>query len=594
MDFIELEKQFENLSKDCFSKLTAAEAELREEIEKAFRNLSSSSENESEVLDGIKAAIENEIRSFRASLAEIRAEISALRAKKEGPMPDLEAELTQEAEANIQPLLSELRKKRADIGQKISVLKRELANFHKENNSRLIEEEKHFKTREAELDRRLGIDLDRKNEANIKAYSEYEKRLLATDDEAEILELKEKIKEIRIAGVKELTKIRDNYAFLHFENRLDFKKFSERVVFENSLKAEETKTGVRVLEAEREKTERAVESERQKAAFAVRKKLLEKERDYALAINREQLEKELAILDLERKAAEAEAQSQDKRDGLWADFRKEASKFDRGKTDAFALSGDVFLEKLKASTDVLTNHLQVYVHQFQGLLLSLLQAFEEESRKAHERFQDCLWIPKLEPEGAKFLQEYKNLLETSFRKRLEMYEEAAAFLKGEIKEIINRIKGISLGLSHRREELQKHETYCFLELKALLNKGYQRLAEEAQPARKPAPAKADFRQKRDHIRKDAEKRNQVILAEYSRKLEKLEAESAAYFEALKKEEQRKLKEDKAFLKKSRKRQRELKKNFSANLSQYEKDLFAIYKNELEKNQFEEKERIKKL
>jgi hypothetical protein len=596
MDFVELEKQFTQLSRDCFLKLSEAESRLRKAIDEKFQELEANLEKEALVLENFEQEIGKEMASFRTALAEIKAEIQALKTTEEGIyLDELEAQLTREAETKLQPFLSEQKKKKADLGQKISVLKRELANFHKENNMRLIEEEKHFKNREAELLRRLNIDLERKNEANIKAYSEYEKRLLLTDEEEEIAELKEKIKEIRIAGIRELKKIKEQYAFLQFENRLEFRKFSERIILENSLKAEETKFRVRALEAERRKTDLETESERQKAAFEIQKILLERERDAEMDKNKRLLENELAILELERKAAETEALSEQKRNSLGAEYRKEAAKYDQAKTAVRATLGDALSANAKETADLLVNHLQAYVKLFKKIMLSLLQEIEEESRAAHGRFQEYLWIARRglpeEPAPKHVLNEFARLAEENFRARKQIYEDASAFLGREIAEIIFRIRNINAGLSVRRAQLKEREKNLFLGLRSLLEKGYREI--EAKKS-KQASVRSEFKQKQFLLQKEAARRNAEITDEYNRKLARLKTENAAFFEALKKEERGSIRDDRVFAKKSKKRQRELKRNFSVLIAQYEKELLAAYKNELKKNMNEEREIIKQL
>lgn len=110
--------------------------------------------------------------------------------------------------------------------------------------------------------------------------------------------------------------------------------------------------------------------------------------------NKRLLENELAILELERKAAETEALSEQKRNSLGAEYRKEAAKYDQAKTAVRATLGDALSANAKETADLLVNHLQAYVKLFKKIMLSLLQEIEEESRAAHGRFQEYLWIAR--------------------------------------------------------------------------------------------------------------------------------------------------------------------------------------------------------
>lgn len=602
MDFIDLERQFETLSRDCFLKLTEAEQKLREEIEKKFQTLEGSFEIESAVLDKLESEIEKEIQTFQDTLAGIKTEIQALESKKEVFNVDSEAmedKLVQETEAKLQPYLSAQKKKRTELVQKISELKKELANFHKENNLRLIEEEKQFKAREAELDRRLSIDLERENDANIEAYSEFEKKLLATNDDKEIEELKNKIKSIRILAVREQKKIKDQYAYSHFENRLDFRKFSEKIILENSLKGEETKFQVQALESEKDKLEQETESEKQKAAFEIQKALLDYERDQKINYIKAWLDRELKIVALEKKALEIESLNKEKQITSGENFRKEALKFDLSNLETYAPLRDVFFTKFSQASGYLINALQAYVKLCKDALLSLLQEFNEESKRAHDRFKNFLLIAKRDalPKGGpgckQLLLELTKLTEESFRKRRQMYEQTEAVVAKEITEILIHINNINTELSNQRAQLKDHEENYFRNLKDLLENGYRELEEKAEEKLTQAD-KPEFKKREVLVQKEADRKNAEVLEEYNRKLEKLKAENAGYFESIKKEEQKRLQDERAFVKKSKKRTHELKKNYTALIAQSEKQLYAEYQNELEENISEEKERIKEL
>ena len=182
-------------------------------------------------MDKLEAEIEKDSADFQAALNKITNDIHTLENKKPRAFLDLkakEAELRAKAEEELKPFFSEQKKKKTELTNQISAVKRELANFHKENNALLINEEKNFKARELDLEQRLNLDLERIYGEIVEEYSEFEKKLLETNDEKEIADLKYKIKEVRISGNTELKKIKDHYAFLLLRIGLNFGSLQKR------------------------------------------------------------------------------------------------------------------------------------------------------------------------------------------------------------------------------------------------------------------------------------------------------------------------------------------------------------------------------
>lgn len=604
MDITDLERQFETLSREVFQKITEAESKVREKIEKVFQTLTGSLEIKTAVLDKLETEIEQEIADFQAALNKITSDIHALENKRPRAFLDLkakEAELREKAEEELKPFLSEQKKKKNELTQQISTVKKELANFHKENNALLIQEEKNFKAREADLERRLIEDLEREYEVHVEKYSEFEKKLLETNDEKEIAELKNKINEVRITAYTELRKIKDHYAFLRFENRLEFRKFAEKIILENSLKGEETKVRVQALESEKAELEQEEESEKQKVEFEIEKLLLEGARDNEVYKNQGLLERQLQIVDLESKVAQITSEKETKERTLGADFRKEAATFDQTQLEVYQPLSEVIFENFYNASGSLINALQASVKLYKETLLAMLLEFNEISTTAHERFKNLLLLakrdelPKGGPNPKHILITLTKMTELSYRKRKQMYEKTSEILSKEINEILMHIRNINTVLSNHQAQLKEHEENYHKNLEEVIVKGYLDLEENLNIGKvRKTGKKRTLRKTKNLLKKEAGHNNSEIYKEYNQKLSKLKDKIARYQELQKQLELRRIAEDREFLKKSKKRVQELKKGFSDLLIQHEKILYDEYQNELASNLAEEKERSKEL
>lgn len=604
MDIIDLERQFETLTREAFQTITEAETKIQEKIEKVFQTLTGSFEIKIAVLDKLEAEIEKDSADFQAALNKITNDIHTLENKKPRAFLDLkakEAELRAKAEEELKPFFSEQKKKKTELTNQISAVKRELANFHKENNALLINEEKNFKARELDLEQRLNLDLERIYGEIVEEYSEFEKKLLETNDEKEIADLKYKIKEVRISGNMELKKIKDHYAFLLFENRLEFRKFAEKVILENSLKSEETKVRVQALESEKTKLEQEEENEIQKAEFEIQKLLLESERDNDVYKNQGLLERQLQIVDFESKAKQITSEKETKEKTLGVNYRKEAATFDLSQFEVYQPLSEVFFENFHRVSGSLLNALQASVKLYKETLLAMLLEFNEVSKSIHERFKNLLLLarkdelPKGGPNPKDILITLTKMTELSYRKRKQMYEKTTEIFGKEINEILIHIRNINIVLSNHQAQLKEHEEIFQKNLEEVIKKGYMDLEENLKTTKvSEFGKKRALRKTKSLLRKEAGQNNSEIYREYNRKLRKLKEKMARYQDLQKEMESRITVESREFLKKSKKRVQELKKGFSDLLVQHEKILYDEYQNELAYNSMEERERNKEL
>jgi len=211
----DFEMQLDNIKALLTEFFEKAEAAQEEQTNKIFAVLEGGIAVKKTILSGIVAEIDEKFRQTELELKKIENQIQSLETGKINNLHNLSTkkkELDEQSNERLRAFMQAQKKKKADLVQKINAFKRDLAAFHKENNYRLIDEEKDYHNREAELNRRMAIDIERENDNNIKAYSDYEKNLLETDDEKQIEELKKKIKDIRIAGIESICSIKNKYA----------------------------------------------------------------------------------------------------------------------------------------------------------------------------------------------------------------------------------------------------------------------------------------------------------------------------------------------------------------------------------------------
>jgi len=120
MDIIDLERQFETLTREAFQTITEAETKIQEKIEKVFQTLTGSFEIKIAVLDKLEAEIEKDSADFQAALNKITNDIHTLENKKPRAFLDLkakEAELRAKAEEELKPFFSEQKKKKNRVNQ---------------------------------------------------------------------------------------------------------------------------------------------------------------------------------------------------------------------------------------------------------------------------------------------------------------------------------------------------------------------------------------------------------------------------------------------------------------------------------------------
>lgn len=142
------------------------------------------------------------------------------------------------------------KREKLDKTNKIHSFEKELSQKIKEIEVKLVEEEKVHKSKKTELLRRLNIDIQRVNDANIKEYSDIEKFLLETNKTKDIHESKKKIKKVRISGLNTQINLKKSYYKYLFDEEIRFLKIKEKLLLDDNILREEYRLKIEELKAQ--------------------------------------------------------------------------------------------------------------------------------------------------------------------------------------------------------------------------------------------------------------------------------------------------------------------------------------------------------
>jgi hypothetical protein len=604
----DFESQLDKINRELTEYLQKAETEELEQTEKVFAVLEGGIAVKQSILSGLEADLDEKLRQYELDLKKIEAQIQSLETGKNKSLhhlPSKQEELEAKSNEKLRAFMQAQKKKKADLLQKINAFKRDLAAFHKENNYRLIDEEKDYRGREAELNRRLTIDVDRETDNNIKAYGEYEKTLLETNDDQQIEELKKKIKEIRVAGLESICSIKNKYAYSHFENNYGFKKFQEKVIMENALKTEESKILVRSLETEKQVLEQEEELAVFQANFENQKILLQLERENALHENQLRLEKQLEVLRLRQEGLDLERAKAESVLKMQADYRTELFSFAQSQTDSYR----PVLDELNKTSDAvyarILESLREAVGVFQTNLILLLEVMLSEKKSANDRLKSVLLLAGAEhPPYSNF--SYQDLLlritkatEIRHRCQKQRLNEVRKIIAGIIDNILKQVDSLASTYVNYMQAVRTEDQVYLDEIQKILSEGEQaqRAFDEGTVAKTDSgrTGTSNSLRKQKHLLQKEAKQNELrIIREYNRKEQKLKEDSENYEADLRLRKKKTEDEDREFVRHCKQKMQDLKKHYSENIVRSEKELYYIYQDELEKNKTECRMKIHEL
>ena len=608
MDINDLEMQIEKINRQIEGFLNLVSEEEENQKQKIMNMLKGGLEIKETILDNIEASLNQMITEYEDKLKKIEAEIHQLENGKIKVLHNLDAkkeELEAKSNEDLRPYLINQKKKKTDLMQTINSFKRDLASFHKENNYRLIDEEKDYKAREVELNRRLNIDVEREIDANIKAYSDYEKALLDTDDEDQIFQLKEKIRKIRTSGLENIRNIRDKYAYSHFENHFNFHKYLEKIKLENSLKTEESKILVHALETEKEFLDREDNNTMEIAQIEVQKALLSFEKENALHQNKIALERKLEVL---KKREEIFAQKEAHGNEVYKTietYRNKVFTFDKEQVKVYAPLLEVFNSKTKTILEESLVTTYDYLLLLKEYLFSVFEKLLQEKKAANDSFKTMLLISFKEhsPHSSFSYQDLRlkitKATEVFHQYQRQKFEESKVIIRGIIDSMLKSIKDLGVVKENFIRESQALDEAYALEIAKILDDGsllQKEMDKEVyiKAVKKQVKPQAGLRKLKASYRKLAKKNEAKIEREFALYERKLKEQSIKLEQDKKKTNEEIAIEDREFIKKCRQRMGQLHKNCTENVSNQEKALYALYKEEQERNLSEYKARLQEL
>lgn len=254
MNFKEFEEKISNINNQIFAFFLQIEDEENQKMNDVFQALKQNLEAKKAILFSHALNIEQDELRYQQKITDIKEEVTKISIE---PLDFLYV-LDEKAEEIKQKKLEEqnkitatIRRRRSEFAHRINTLNKDMVQALKEHNALLDEEEKNYQSREAELTRRMNIDLQKANDATVKAYSDLEKALLDTNDNSGIADLKKKILLIRSDGFREQETIKNKYEFSFIENTLEYKRYYEKILLENAVILDDFSVKIKTLEHQR-------------------------------------------------------------------------------------------------------------------------------------------------------------------------------------------------------------------------------------------------------------------------------------------------------------------------------------------------------
>ena len=376
MDFKDFEQQLNNVNTQISTLINQINNDQLNKKTTLFDKLKANIEQKRQILESLENQIHSDNETFETELKEIESLIHDLKIQTHEPKHDLEAkrlEFDQIKFDEMKAFQTTQRRKRSEIIHKINNLNKELTSVLKDNVNNLNEEEKNHRLKEQEIIRRMNIDLNRSNDANVKEYSDIEKKLLEINDTKGINDAKRKINKIRVIGFHEQASIKNKYDFQIFENSLDFKKYYEKNLLDSALISEEFNLKLKALDNQKNEIEyndslkiATLDLEYQKRVLDIEKenKIFEIENKKITNVNLFSLKKQSSIIRTNQNQSNYEHQSR---------FLQELNHTDSEQVKAFSPFQQSLTDDLKQQIDFIISSLANTLEIFKVQLISLIR-----------------------------------------------------------------------------------------------------------------------------------------------------------------------------------------------------------------------------
>jgi len=608
MEFKEFEEKLSNINNQIFAFFLQIEEEEKGKINEVFGSLKQNLGEKNQILESFERQIKADEERHGKEIGVIEQSIQIVKGTPMQPIHDLAAKKAEseakKAEEQKNALLV-IRRMRSEMAHRINSLNKELTVALKERTVLLDEEEKNFKNREAELVRRENIDLSKTNEANIKEYGELEKSLLDINDAKGIAEVKKKILGIRARGLADQETIKNKYEFQIFENILEFKRYYEKIVLENSLISEDYSLKIKALEKQRDESEAAENLKCTLACLDLDQAYLELEKAellHEIEFQKEIFDREM-VLKEEILGSKTDHDASKNRNVL--EYHKFASETDRIQFETYKPMEAAISVNVKKECDFVLGNLSEVAEIFQANLLSIVAKTWETKKRLRQdlsrylviSLKDDLTLIKPNYLGAlatieKECLEYYKLQNKRFTNFLKAIENQTKALLGEIKNTMD----IFLNYYHDEQMFRKTmDKKIFDEL----DRGFQGASEAITADHDKAVSNqhlyaAAMKKARLDFATEMAEKTEKILRNHSEGQKQLSDKIKQADEDQKTQLAKNENDYLAFQRSSKNKVSELKSSFNDNLVFHERDLDKKYKASLLKNQKERKAKIRSL
>ncbi|MGD9886958.1 MAG: hypothetical protein AB7T03_03225 [Bacilli bacterium] len=608
MNFKEFEERISNINNQIFAFFMQIEEEENHNINDVFQTLKQSLNTKKEVLFQFEQQLRQDDDLYKTKLENLESSITNL--INETPallysLDDKRNEIKQAKQDEQNKIIGIQIRRRSEFAHRINTLNKDLANVLKERNGQLEEEDKNYKVREAELNRRMNIDLQKATELTIKASNEFEKLLLETNEPSGIAEIKKKIVALRAEGFKEQESIKNKYEFSFIENTLEFKRFYEKIVLDNALTSEDFFLKIKALEKQRNGLDFADQLKLTLFNLELDKQYNEWEKEqnlFAVDWTINNFSKQAA---LKKQISDEMTTKNAIKKQKYQDYQTFANAVDVSQLDSYRPLELLISNNVKKQCNYLLESLSDCIEVFQTSLISIVENTWNLKKSLRNDLSKFLLVaikdelPLLEPhykqeimEIERFCIEYYKLQNKRFQNFLKAVATQTKNLLREVKTTIAIFKDYYLEEQTYREDMDK-------KLGVELSKGYQAALgyldinyHKQESVIKTFDEKTKSEVEKHQLSMDFKK--QLIEGTFQDQLKALN-------EQIKKVEldnKHRLDEEEnnyqLFIKNSKIKQSSLKRDFSDNVLLHEHLLDKKYRQALIKNEKERKAKIKAL
>jgi hypothetical protein len=395
MSFEDLKTQIDTIVNHIHEFFLQTNLEEKQNLEQVIFLLKDNFQKKNSVIESLEKEMVEKDSIYEQELKKIKTLSTKLESSNYTLKHNLDLklqELEQQKAVELKSYLSAQKKKKNEIIHKITALKKELTLAHKENNGILQEEEKNYRMKEAEFIRRLNIDLERINSNSVNQYIDFEKSLLDTNDPKEINEAKKKINVIRLGTYKEELAIKNKYDLTIFENELEFRKFQENIILDNSIKNEEYRLKIKALEKEKNLLDLDENKTKDMMDFENERKMINFEKENYLFESQFLKDKAISIFQLQDESHQSSSKHFYNRFTAIKSIENETYDFDLKQTTQFEKISEILSHSMNCQNEFLLNKFIEIINNCKQELISILNYFWETKRANYQSFKDYLLI----------------------------------------------------------------------------------------------------------------------------------------------------------------------------------------------------------